>query len=87
MIDSGRGAAKAEDTQGTPTQSHISPSILVYEEKQAVDPSQAELQEGAVREGCFEEFKEALAACACYMTPSPYLSLKHKVSTFSPLSL
>jgi len=29
----GRGAARAEDAQGTPTQSHISPSILVYEDK------------------------------------------------------
>ena len=29
---SGRGATRAEDVQGTPTQSHISPSILVYEE-------------------------------------------------------
>ena len=27
-----RGAASADDTQGTPTQSHISPSILVYED-------------------------------------------------------
>jgi len=27
----GRSAARAEDAQGTPTQSHISPSILVYE--------------------------------------------------------
>jgi len=26
-----RGAARAEDAQGTPTQSHVSPSILVYE--------------------------------------------------------
>ena len=26
----GRGTARAEDAQGTPTQSHISPSILVY---------------------------------------------------------
>jgi len=33
VIDSGRGAVRAEDAQGTPTQSHISPSILVYEEK------------------------------------------------------
>ena len=32
MIDSGRGAATAEDAQGTPIQSHISPSILVYED-------------------------------------------------------
>ena len=30
----GRGATRAEDAQGTPTQSHISPSILVYEEKE-----------------------------------------------------
>jgi len=29
---SGRGTTSAEDGQGTPTQSHISPSILVYEE-------------------------------------------------------
>ena len=29
---SGRGAARAEDAQGTPTQSHKSPSILAYEE-------------------------------------------------------
>ena len=28
----GRGAARVEDAQGTPTQSHVSPSILVYEE-------------------------------------------------------
>ena len=27
---SGRGAARAEDAQGTPSQSHISPSILAY---------------------------------------------------------
>ena len=30
---SGRGTARAEDAPGTPTQSHISPGILVYEEK------------------------------------------------------
>jgi len=28
----GRSATRAEDAQGTPTQSHISPSMLVYEE-------------------------------------------------------
>jgi len=28
-----RGTTRAEDDQGTPTQSHISPSILVYEDK------------------------------------------------------
>ena len=30
---SGRGAAKAEDAQGTPIKRLVSPSILVYEEK------------------------------------------------------
>ena len=29
---SGRGTARAEDAQGTPTQSHISSNILVYED-------------------------------------------------------
>ena len=29
----GRGTAIAEHAQGTPTQRHISPSILVYEDK------------------------------------------------------
>jgi len=29
---SGRGTVRAEDAQGTPTQSHTSPSILVYED-------------------------------------------------------
>jgi hypothetical protein len=36
MIDSrlaGRGAARADDAQGTPTQSHVSPSILAYEDQ------------------------------------------------------
>ena len=28
----GRAAARAEDTHGTPTQSHMSPSIVVYED-------------------------------------------------------
>ena len=27
----GRGTARAEDAHGTPTQSHVSPSLLVYE--------------------------------------------------------
>ena len=34
----GRGAARAEDAQGTPTLSHISPSILVYEDKSFLTP-------------------------------------------------
>jgi len=29
---SGRGTTRADDAQGTPTQSHTSPSILVYED-------------------------------------------------------
>ena len=30
--DSGRGTTRAEDAQGTPTESHLSPSMLVYED-------------------------------------------------------
>ena len=33
LIDSGRGTTTAGDAQGTPTQSHMLPSILVYEDK------------------------------------------------------
>ena len=32
-VDRLRVTARAEDSQGTPTQSHISPSILVYEDE------------------------------------------------------
>ena len=32
VLYAGRGTARAEDAQETPTQSHISPSILVYED-------------------------------------------------------
>jgi len=32
LTGSGRGTTKAEDAQGTPTQSHISPIILVHED-------------------------------------------------------
>ena len=35
FYDSRRGSARAEDARGTPTQSHISPSIQVYEENQS----------------------------------------------------
>ena len=35
LVDSGRGDARAEYAQGTPTQSHISPSILVDENDRA----------------------------------------------------
>jgi len=43
----GRGTARAEDAQGTPTQSHISPSILVYEDySQAGFRQQEQLEDG-----------------------------------------
>ena len=32
MIDSARGTTRVEDDQGTLAQSHVSPSILVYED-------------------------------------------------------
>ena len=33
LVGSGKDAARAKDAEGTPSQSHISPSILVYKEK------------------------------------------------------
>ena len=38
---SGRGTTRAKDAQGTPTQSHISPSILVYEHHVGVRTARA----------------------------------------------
>ena len=32
VMDSGRGGARAEHAQGSPTQSHVSPSRIVYED-------------------------------------------------------
>jgi len=37
----GMGAARAEDAQGTPTQSHIPPSTLVYVDECVLIPSWA----------------------------------------------
>ena len=34
---SGRGTTREEDAPGTPTQSHLSPSILVHEEKTVIN--------------------------------------------------
>ena len=43
---SGRGTARAKDAPGTPTESHISPSILLYEdERGAVSQVQAALKD------------------------------------------
>ena len=49
FIDTGRGAARAEDARVTPTQSHISPSIPVYEDQEAGADSAA--RRGSVRGG------------------------------------
>ena len=48
---SGRGAARAEDAQGTPTQSHISSSILVYEDKQETPRLSPLMQEPDLQPG------------------------------------
>jgi hypothetical protein len=45
---SGRGTASDEDVRGTPTQIHISPSILVYEDYLGVD-GEAPQQRGQLR--------------------------------------
>ena len=43
MINSGWGATRAENAQGTPTQSHVSPNIQVYTDSisPAAGPPQA----------------------------------------------
>ena len=46
VIDSGRGTTRAEDAQGIPTQSHVSPSILVYEDKSPFAPNWREMLVG-----------------------------------------
>jgi len=48
---SGRGTTRAEDAQGTPTQSHISPSILVYEDKKGLRMSARVMSGGTLRSG------------------------------------
>ena len=53
MIDSGlseRGTTRV-DAQGTPTQCHASPSILVYEDKTATDSDSTTPGEGSARAG------------------------------------
>jgi hypothetical protein len=35
----------------------------------------------------YQEFMEAMAACAVYMDPSPYLTLQHKVTEFLKATL
>ena len=49
-----RGAARADDAQEAPTQSHISPSIRVYEEKMtSVGPPQDAKQADSWGEGLY----------------------------------
>ena len=59
VIDSGRGATRADDAQGTPTQSYMSPSILVHEDNEQ-SPSTPQrrgrrepLYKEEVQESCF----------------------------------
>ena len=40
-----RGAARAEDAQGTPTQRHVPPSILEYEDYSDLDVDALKLEE------------------------------------------
>ena len=51
----GRGSARAEDAQVTPTQSHISPSILQYTRKIVVELMTSDRQLKASREGLESE--------------------------------
>ena len=44
-------AARTEDARGTPTHSHILPSILVYEEEENIDLVEADVEEEAADHG------------------------------------
>ena len=46
MIDSGRDTAKTKDSHGVISQSHISPSILIFEGKNTAGPSGPALRVG-----------------------------------------
>ena len=47
----GRGTARAEDARGTPTQMHIPPSILVYEDKRATQYTRGRFEGGNEPDG------------------------------------
>jgi len=56
----GRGTTRAEDAQGTPTQSHTSPSVLVYEDT-VEDCTRKAWESGDQRfHICFETFHSRL---------------------------
>ena len=55
MIESGLVGSRAENAQGTPTQSHISPSILAFEDKSLSlhkSPRLLEKPSAALRKHC-----------------------------------
>ena len=54
-----RDTTRAEDAQGTPTQSHISPSIISYEEQ----PCRGDVGELAVGEEAVLELRQRELAC------------------------
>ena len=52
MIDPGGGATtKAEDAQGTPTQSHVSPNILAHEDYSGLSETHLDLIRAKEKEG------------------------------------
>ena len=77
--DSGRGAARAEDAPGTPIQSHISPSILVHEDKVPSNPELCgcwpTLHQGLVHRGGHQPWQ------ALYRRTSKPQSQNLKIST------
>ena len=73
----GRGTTRAEDAHGTPTQSHISPSILVYENYQLL----------AVRRECDGENAFCVALEAVDNRPVRLEHLEFRGSGFGVLGL
>jgi len=75
LIDlSGSGSARAEDAQGTPTQSHISPSKFQYTKIKAGSPEQ--IDRPSTSQG---ELKQVFPTLLFVMKTLPSLSSKKSV--------
>ena len=71
----GRGAARAEDAQGTPTQRHISPSILVHGESSI--ESCTEWYRSRFKNNCFAVMRSS-SKVGSYLRLVDFLSLNSR---------
>ena len=83
ITSTGMGNARAEDAHGTPTQSHISPSTLVYEEKHG----QVWYKPGRASELDLEWFPSRRECIEVSRSRGRLRSLSHYLSISLPLAL